>query len=213
MVFPGLFGCGDGTDASIEVMDDSLHISEVMNDTLLDEANRLANRVYEANLEGRHQEAVVYADSALNKLNAHFLKQADFVAPLLQLVGEGASAELDWFGQRFDTDYYALLDIRNEAAVAYLAMGELDAYRYNNRAYVSLYKQISVDTSLEEYCKRMRLSANNKMVAIMLCVALLVALLAGYYFLYLRHRLRHRYGLEQVLEINRRALTVPTYQQ
>ena len=78
-------------------MDDSLHISEVMNDTLLDEANRLANRVYEANLEGRHQEAVVYADSALNKLNAHFLKHADFVAPLLQLVGEGASAELDWF--------------------------------------------------------------------------------------------------------------------
>jgi K+-sensing histidine kinase KdpD len=59
----------------------------------------------------------------------------------------------------------------------------------------------------------MRLSANNKMVAIMLCVALLVALLAGYYFLYLRHRLRHRYGLEQVLEINRRALTVPAYQQ
>ena len=213
MVFPGLFGCGEGKGAVVEVANDSLHANVVMNDTLLDEANRLANRVYEANLGGRHEEAVVYADSALNKLNEHFLKYADFVAPLLQLVGEGASAELVWFGEHFDTDYYALLDIRNEAAVAYLAMGELDAYRYNNRAYVSLYKQISVDASLEEYCKRMRLSANNKMVAIMLCVALLVALLAGYYFLYLRHRLRHRYGLEQVLEINRRALTVPAYQQ
>ena len=213
MVFPGLFGCGEGKGAVVEVANDSLHANVVMNDTLLYEANRLANRVYEANLGGRHEEAVVYADSALNKLNEHFLKYADFVAPLLQLVGEGASAELVWFGEHFDTDYYALLDIRNEAAVAYLAMGELDAYRYNNRAYVSLYKQISVDASLEEYCKRMRLSANNKMVAIMLCVALLVALLAGYYFLYLRHRLRHRYGLEQVLEINRRALTVPAYQQ
>ena len=213
MVFPGLFGCGEGKGAVVEVANDSLHANVVMNDTLLYEANRLANRVYEANLGGRHEEAVVYADSALNKLNEHFLKYADFVAPLLQLVGEGASAELAWFGEHFDTDYYALLDIRNEAAVAYLAMGELDAYRYNNRAYVSLYKQISVDASLEEYCKRMRLSANNKMVAIMLCVALLVALLAGYYFLYLRHRLRHRYGLEQVLEINRRALTVPAYQQ
>ena len=213
MVLLGLFGCGEGTGASVEVVEDSLRISEAMNDTLVHEANRLANRVYEANLEGRHEEAVVYADSALNKLNAHFLKHADFVAPLLQLVGEGASAELAWFGEHFDTDYYALLDIRNEAAVAYLAMGELDAYRYNNQAYVSLYKQISVDASLEEYCKRMRMSANNKMVAIMLCVALLVALLAGYYFLYLRHRLRHRYGLEQVLEINRRALEVPAYQQ
>ena len=213
MVFLGLFGCGEGKVAVVEVANDSLHANVVMNDTLLYEANRLANRVYEANLGGRHEEAVVCADSALNKLNEHFLKHADFVAPLLQLVGEGASAELVWFGEHFDTDYYALLDIRNEAAVAYLAMGELDAYRYNNRAYVSLYKQISVDASLEEYCKRMRLSANNKMVAIMLCVALLVALLAGYYFLYLRHRLRHRYGLEQVLEINRRALTVPAYQQ
>ena len=213
VLLPGLFGCGEGTGASVEVVNDSLRISEVMNDTLLHEANRLANRVYEANLEGRPEEAVVYADSALNKLNAHFLKYADFVAPLLQLVGEGASAELAWFGERFDTDYYALLDIRNEAAVAYLAMGELDAYQYNNQAYVSLYKQISVDASLEEYCKRMRMSANNKMVAIMLCISLLVALLAGYYFLYLRHRLRHRYGLEQVLEINRRALAVPAYQQ
>ena len=213
MALPGLFGCGEGKGIPVEVMNDSLHISEVMDDTLLHEANRLANRAYEANLEGRHEDAVVHADSALNKLNAHFLKHAGFVAPLLQLVGEGASAELTWFGKHFYTDYYALLDIRNEVAVAYLAMGELDAYRYNNQAYVSLYKQISIDASLEEYCKRMRMSANNKMVAIMLCVALLMALLAGYYFLYLRHRLRHRYGLEQVLEINRRALAVPAYQQ
>ena len=83
---------------------------------------------------------------------------------------------------------------------------DLDAYRYNNQAYTSLYKQISVDVSLEDYCARMQLSANNKIVAIMLCVALVVLLLVGYYVLYLRHRLMYRYGLEQVLEINRRAL-------
>ena len=213
MAVPGFLGCNEGDCASVEVVEDSLSVSEVMDDALVHEANRLANRVYEANLEGRYEEAVAYADSALNKLNTHFLKYADFTAPLLQLVGEGASAELAWFGEHFDTDYYALLDIRNEAAVAFLAMGEPDAYRYNNQVYVSLYKQISVDASLEEYCQRMRVSANNKMVAIMLCVALLVSLLAGYYFLYLRHRLRHRYGLEQVLEINRRALEAPAYQQ
>jgi len=213
MLLPGLYGCGEGNESSVGLDNDSLYIAEVMNDGLLDEANYFANQVYEANLDGRYEEAVVFADSALNKLNAHFLKYADFVAPLLQLVGEGASAELKWFEAYFDTDYYALLDVRNEAAVAYLALGELDAYRYNNQAYASLYKQISVDASLEEYCQRMRMSANNKMVAIMLCVALLVVLLAGYYFLYLRHRLRHRYGLEQVIEINRRALAVPAYQQ
>ena len=94
--------------------------------------------------------------------------------------------------------------------MAYLALGDLDAYRYNNQAYTSLYKQISVDVSLEDYCTRMQLSANNKIVAIMLCVALVVLLLVGYYALYLRHRLMYRYGLEQVLEINRRALAQPS---
>ena len=191
---------------------DVVRMDSVMNDSLLSEANRFAYQVYESNLEGKYADALVYADSTLACLNAHFLKHADFVAPLLQLVGEGASAELEWFASRFDTDYYTLLDVRNEAAVAYLALGELEAYRYNNQAYTSLYKQISVDVSLEDYCERMKLSSINKMVAIMLCVALLLALLVGYYMLYLRHRLNHRFALEQVLEINRRALEVPAAQ-
>lgn len=213
MVSVALTGCGHG-EVSVDSMPvDSVRINEVMNDSLLTEANRLASRVYHANLEGRYSEALVYADSTLTCLNEHFLKHATFVAPLLQLVGEGSSAELEWYASRFDTDYYALLDVRNEAAVAYLALGELDAYRYNNQAYTSLYKQISVDSSLEAYCERMELSAINKMVAIILCVALLLALLVGYYLLYLRHRLNYRFGLEQVLEINRRALAATMLQQ
>ena len=207
------FGCGQGEGVSDDVCADSLRLAQVLDDSLINEANRLANRVYEANLEGRYHEAVAIADSSLACLNAHFMKYAGFVAPLLQLVGEGTPAEVEWFGANYDTDYYALLDVRNEAAVAYLALGELEAYRYNNRAYTSLYKQISLDDSLEEYCQRMRMSANNKIVAIVLCVGLLLVLWAGYYLLYLRHRLKHRYGLEQVLEINRRALAAPVYRQ
>ena len=213
MVSSLLTGCGHGTMASEEYGVDSLRVDSIMNDSLLMEANRLAYRVYESNLEGKYSEALVYADSTLTCLNAHFLKYADFVAPLLQLVGEGSSAELEWFASRFDTDYYTLLDVRNEAAVAYLALGELEAYRYNNQAYTSLYKQISVDHSLEQYCERMKLSSINKTIAIMLCVALLLALLVGYYLFYLRHRLNYRFGLEQVLEINRKALEVPVAQQ
>lgn len=207
----GMFGCAQvAVSSDIEMGIDSLQVNEVMSDSLLQEANRLSNRVYEANLQGKYETAIACADSALACMNAHFMKYATFVAPMLQLVGEGTSAELEWFASRFDTDYYVLLDVRNEAAVAYLALGDLDAYRYNNQAYTSLYKQISVDVSLEDYCTRMQLSANNKIVAIMLCVALVVLLLVGYYVLYLRHRLMYRYGLEQVLEINRRALAQPS---
>ncbi|MFR7465275.1 MAG: DUF5113 domain-containing protein [Phocaeicola vulgatus] len=86
----------------------------------------------------------------------------------MELEGEGVAADLDWFNRHFDTDYYALLDVRNEAAVAFLALGNLETYRYNNNAYTALYKQISEDTSLEQYCRQMQLSANNKTVAIIL---------------------------------------------
>ena len=207
-----LTGCSRGAMSAERSEVDSVRIDSVMNDPLLNEANRLANRVYQSNLEGRYSEALVYADSTLTCLNEHFLKHASFVAPLLQLVGEGASAELEWYASHFDTDYYTLLDVRNEAAVAYLALGELDAYRYNNQTYTSLYKQISVDSSLEAYCERMELSSINKMVAIILCFVLVLALLVGYYLLYLRHRLNYRFGLEQVLEINRQALAVTRLQ-
>ena len=208
-----LTGCGFHNIAPEEVSADSLSVGVVMTDSLLDESNRLANQVYQANLEGRYAEALEYAEKALDCLNGHFMKHATFVAPLLQLVGEGASAELEWFASGFETDYYVLLDLRNEVAVACLALGELDAYKYNNQSYTSLYKQISVDASLEEYCERMQLSANGKMVAILLCLALLLTLLVGYYLLYLRHRLTYRYGLEQVLETNRRVLSVPVGHQ
>ena len=127
--------------------------------------------------------------------------------PLLELEGEGVAADLDWFNRHFDTDYYALLDVRNEAAVAFLALGNLEAYRYNNNAYTALYKQISEDTSLEQYCRQMQLSANNKTVAIILCVVILLVLLVGYYILYFRHRLIYRYNLEQVLEINKQVFS------
>ena len=214
MVSVLLGGCRSGVASSDENGMDSLQIDSVMYDSLLVEANRLSDCVYQANLEGRYEDALACADSTLACLNMHFMKYADFVAPQLQLVGEGSSAELEWFTSNFYTDYYTLLDVRNEAAVAYLALGELDAYRYNNQAYVSLYKQISVDNSLEEYCERMKLSSINKTIAIILCVALLLALLVGYYLLNWRHWLNYRFGLEQVLEINRKALSVPaTWQE
>lgn len=40
----------------------------------------------------------------------------------------------------FDSDYHVILDIRNEAAVAFLALKQLDAYSYNNSAFTDLYK-------------------------------------------------------------------------
>ena len=184
-------------------------VTTEVSDSLLQKANDYANKIYHANLEGNYQEAVVWADSALFSLNKHYEKCTGKQTPMLSLSGEGNAAELAWFSERFDTDYYILLDVRNEAAVAYLALGDLDAYRYNNNAYTALYKQISVDESLEAYCVQMEKSATGKIVAIILCVVVLLVLLLGYYLLYFKHLLAYRYNLEQVLEINRQAFALP----
>ena len=204
---PVFTGCGDGgreqQEADMTYNDSIQHY-----DKWLAEANAYAFDVYNCNIDGLYQQALYYADSAFYCLNKHYRIYSGCDAPLLTLEGEGSSAELDWFDRHFDTDYYALLDVRNEAAVAFLALGNLEAYRYNNNAYTALYKQISEDISLEQYCRQMQLSANNKTVAIILCVVLVLVLLIGYYILYFRHRLMYRYNLEQVLEINRQVFTV-----
>lgn len=202
-----LAGCREGKVEDRKTEPLTLHDSIQRYDQLLAVANEYAYDVYNCNIEGLYQQALCYADSVLDCLNKHYVMYSGSKGPLLELHGERPAADLDWFYRHFDTDYYALLDVRNEAAVAFLALGNLEAYRYNNNAYTALYKQISEDTSLEQYCRRMQLSANNKTVAIILCVVILLVLLVGYYMLYFRHRLVYRYNLEQVLEINKQVFS------
>ena len=52
----------------------------------------------------------------------HYLRYSGKSGPLLQLESEGEGAELTWLAQSFDTDYFILLDVRNGAAVASLAV-------------------------------------------------------------------------------------------
>lgn len=183
-------------------------------DSLLAVANNYANLVYDCNVNGRYQEALVYADSVLRYMNLHYLKYSKRRYPLLKLYRDDyEAAEQTWLAQGFNTDYYILLDVRNEAAVAGLAVKDFRTYYYNNRAYATLYKQVSKDRSLEEYCVRMQQSANNKLIALGIFVLLVVACLAGYYILYLRHRLHYRYNMEQVFEINQSIFSVSQPQE
>ena len=122
----------------------------------------------------------------------------------MKLVGEGIPAEILWWNELFDSDYHVILDIRNEAAVAFLALKQLDAYSYNNSAFTDLYKLQGEDQTLEGYCRQLERSNINKTVGIILCFVLLIVSLVGYYLLYLRKRIQNRLSLEQVLEINQK---------
>lgn len=172
-------------------------------DSLLAIANRYANRVYNANILGEYETALQMADSVYNYLNLHYLAYSGKKGPLLKSNGFGTSAELEWWQRDFETDYYILLDVRNETAVASLACKDFAKYNYNNQAYTALYRQISKDGTLEEYCAKMEQTSTNKRIGVALLMLLMILCVITYYFLFLRHRLRYQHSLEQVFQINR----------
>ena len=185
---------------SIVVVTDSAY------EDLLDVASDYANAAYFANVDENYELALQYIDSAMLFLNEHYEKYARPDRPhrYMKLVGEGTPAEISWWNELFDSDYHVILDIRNEAAVAFLALKQLDAYSYNNSAFTDLYKLQGEDQTLEAYCRQLERSNTNKTVGIILCFVLLIISLVGYYFLYMRKRLQNRLNLEQVLEINQK---------
>ena len=185
---------------SIVVVTDSAY------EDLLDVASDYANAAYFANVDENYELALQYIDSAMLFLNEHYEKYArpDHPHRYMKLVGEGTPAEISWWNELFDSDYHVILDIRNEASVAFLALKQLDAYSYNNSAFTDLYKLQGEDQTLEAYCRQLERSNTNKTVGIILCFVLLIVSLVGYYFLYMRKRLQNRLNLEQVLEINQK---------
>ena len=201
-----LGACSGRPSFSAPVTPDSLRVSHY--DSLLAIANDYANWVYDCNVNGDYQTAVRLADSVLHFMNAHYLEYSGMRSPLLSLYSTDEAAELVWLANGFDTDYYILLDVRNEAAVASLALKDFRSYRYNNAAYASLYKRLSRDSSLEEYCLQMRQSAGNKQVALSIFIVIVLGCLIAYYVLYLRRRFRYQYDMEQVFAVNNAVFSV-----
>ena len=105
--------------------------------------------------------------------------------------------EIKWFHDGLTTNYQIILDIRNESAVAALALHEWQLYSYNNRIYTQLFKEMSADASLGDYCRTMQQSQTNKTIAIIMLVVLALAIVPAYYLLYYRHRLYSRFLREQ----------------
>lgn len=204
----GLIACITlgGSSCSTEPRNAHTQRNPFLYDSLFSIANVYANKMYNENMKGEYEQALIYADSVILFMNEHHLLYNQGTAPLLELEGNPNQpiTEIEWFKRGYDTDYHILLDLRNEAAVAALALKDFSLYRYNNKAYTMLYKQISQDTTLEDYCLQMEQTSKNKSIAIFFCVAF--SLCAGliFYLLYIRRNLRMRYNLEQVLQVNKK---------
>ncbi|EJX07567.1 two component system sensor histidine kinase [gut metagenome] len=190
--------------ADAQLIQSETEVEPAFYEQLLDSASDYANEAYYANVEGRYECALQYIDSAMWCLNRHYWQFGTHSKRTMKLYDSVESpAEMDWWKEPFNSDFHVILDIRNEAAVAFLALKQWQAYSYNNAAYTALYKLLGEDQSLESYCRQLERSSSNKRVGMILGVVLLAVFLFGYYILYIRKRLQNRWNLEQVLHINR----------
>lgn len=166
-------------------------------------ADAFADSAYYSNINGTYQRTLVFADSAIYYLNQHYLrlypqgKNLMVSSPKLS-----QAAELKWFADSLKTDYSIILDIRNESAVAALALHQWTLYDRNNKVYTKLFRERSTDNTLPEYVRTMKSSENSKTVAVILLFLLLLQLPIAYYLLYYRHVVTYRFAVDRIRDIN-----------
>lgn len=178
-------------------------------------AKAYADSAYHSNIRGTYEKTLIYADSAIYYINRIAEKQ--FGRSLKKMVLYDArvstSPELIWAKQTNKLPYAVILDVRNEVSISALALHDWNLYRYNNRVYTSLFREISADTSLPNYVQTLQKSETNKNVAISILVLLFILIFPAYYFLYYRHRMYYNYCVERVDDINKILLSNMTVQQ
>lgn len=174
--------------------------------TWLVKASKYADAAYYSNVNADYAATLNYADSAFSCINAFYKEHYNYKGNKLQLHLEGKntyfSTELIWFKENIKVDYNIILDLRNECAVAALALHKWTLYSYNNSIYTQLFKLKSADSGLFEYCRSMQRSNTNKIISIFILVGLLLMMLISFYIFYYRHILYFRFCVEHVKSIN-----------
>ena len=170
-------------------------------DSLLNVAFNYANRTYLCNTQGRFEEALLCADSAFNALNEDYLLHGGSDDMLLSVYDALVPAETYWLEDGFATDYETVLWLRNEIAVSALAMRDWDVYRYNDDAYLKLFKLYFGEWKIEEDCRELQRTNSNLTIAVIVFVLIFLIVLLTRYVLHSRHWLRFRSDLQQAIRV------------
>ena len=164
----------------------------------LNQAHIYADSAYFSNINGTYARTLEFADSCRECLNAYYLNTHPNGHQLLKRQDDASTPiEIQWLHDGVDTNYQIILDMRNESAVAALALHEWTLYAYNNKVYTQLFKELSADSTLDDYCRTMQQSQQNKRIAVILLLVLLVLIVPAYFMLYYRHRLYQRFRQER----------------
>ena len=166
----------------------------------LERAARYADSIYSANVMGEYDMAITFADSAIMDLNACYREVNPHGKKLMCLEGAGM-AELEWWKEGVDTDYELIIRIRNEVAIAALAMNRNSLYHYNSEVFTRLYKLLSTNPALEEYCNEIKVANRNKKTVLVLLGMLIFIMSVGYFLLRYRHHQLFIFNLRQFMQL------------
>ena len=159
-----------------------------------------ADSAYFSNINGTYERTLSFADSCRQCLNDHYRQLHPQGTVLMLSEGDNVVTppEIQWLHDSVNTSYNVILDIRNEVAVAALALHRWQLYTYNNRIYTLLFKELSADATLGDYCRTMQQTKTNRTIAAVLLLLVLLTILPAYYFYYLRPRLNARFRAERL---------------
>lgn len=173
-------------------------------DSLIVKAYSYAEKAYNCNIASDYRMAVTYADSAFMCLNSDWIAAGGDDSLQLSLCDGKAPAETFWLDAGFATDYQTVLWMRNELAVSALALQDWELYRYNDDAYLKLFRLYFSEGVIEEDCQELQRYNSNLSIAVILLALILLMLLLIRYLVHSRHWLRYRSDLQQVLRtVNR----------
>lgn len=169
-------------------------------------AAAFADSAYYSNIRGNYHKTLIFADSCLNCINEQRLllmaddERAGKKAKMMKLFGDypSVAAELEWLQNGVKVDYNIILDVRNETAVAALALHKWSLYSYNNSIYTQMFRFLSADATLPSYVSAMQESESNRNVAMAVLIIVLLMIFPVYYLLYYRHRLSYHFWTDKI---------------
>lgn len=183
-------------------------------DALFERLAESVDSVYMSNVNGNHEEAFLQAQAAIGLLNDYY--HACIGGDDTLEMYSGNAAELKWwreelFGEGLKEDiFFNILDVRNELAVASLALQRWHSYRYNNYIYSTLYRLVHEDAGIAERYEIMQQNVDLWQVAIALLSFLLVLLLVYLLLYYVRFNVIEKMSESMVADVNKRLLAVAT---
>ena len=144
-------------------------------------ASAYADSTFNSNVEGTYSRTLELADSCRYYLNKYYLDlypSATDTLPSIDALTPIIS-EIGWLHNGVKLNYDIILIMRNEVAVAALALHRWQLYSHNNRIFTQLFKELSADSTLDDYCRKMQQSSVNKQIAIILLVLLFICIIVA----------------------------------